>query len=138
MFWLLEIFPTWLWWLLLTAGILAFLFAQLVPLTAYQLPVKISSSVVVAGVIFVLGVLYADGRWQQAARDLQQQVAVAEAKSQQVNTVVQERVVVKTQIVKQRGAATVEYVVREVVKHDAGCVIPTEFVTAHNRAAQTP
>ena len=138
MFWLLEIFPTWLWWLLLLAGILAFLFAQLVPLTAYQLPVKISSSVVVAGVIFVLGVLYADGRWQQAARDLQQQVAVAEAKSQQVNTVVQERVVVKTQIVKQRGAATVEYVVREVVKHDAGCVIPTEFVTAHNRAAQTP
>lgn len=138
MFWLLEIFPTWTWWLLLTAGILAFLFAQLVPLTAYQLPVKIFSGVVVAMVIFVLGVLYAHGRWQQAARDLQQQVAVAEAQSQQVNTVVQERVVVKTQIVKQRGAATVEYVVREVFKHDAGCVIPTEFVTAHNRAAQTP
>jgi hypothetical protein len=100
------------------------------------LPIKIFGLVVVAAVIFILGLLYANGVWQQAARELQQQVAVAEAKSQQVNTVVQERVVVKTQVVRERGAATVEYVVREVVKHDPSCTIPPEFVTAHNRAAE--
>jgi uncharacterized protein (DUF427 family) len=85
-----------------------------------------------------MGLLYADGVWQQAARDLQQQVAEAEAKSQVVNTVVEERVVVKTQVVRERGAATVQYITREVVKHDTSCVIPPEFVHAHNRAAEVP
>jgi hypothetical protein len=138
MFWLLEIFPTWIWWLLLLCGLSGYFLSHIIPLTTYRLPIKISGLVVVAAVIFILGLLYADGVWQQAARELQQQVAVAEAKSQQVNTVVQERVVVKTQVVRERGAATVEYVVREVVKHDAGCTIPPEFVHAHNRAAEVP
>jgi uncharacterized membrane protein len=138
MFWILEIFPPWIWWLLLIAGFSGYFLARFVPLKSYNLLLKIISSVVVAAVIFIMGLLYADGVWQQAAKDLQQQVADAEAKSQQVNTVVQERVVTKTQIVKQRAAATVEYVVREVVKHDPSCVIPQEFVTAHNRAAEAP
>jgi len=138
MFWILEIFPHWFWWLLLLAGFFAYFLSHLVPIKAYQLPVKISGSMVIAAVIFILGLLYADGVWQQAAKDLQQQVAVAEAKSKEVNTVVEERVVVKTQVVKQRGSSTVEYIVREVVKHDSGCVIPPEFVTAHNRAAEAP
>jgi hypothetical protein len=55
-----------------------------------------------------------------------------------VNEVIKERVVTKTQVVKQRGEATVEYITREVVKHNAGCVIPPEFINAHNRAAETP
>jgi hypothetical protein len=138
MFWILEIFPHWLWWLLLLAGFCAYGLSHLVPLKIYQLPIKILGGVVVLAVIFIMGLLYANDVWQQAAKDLQQQVAAAEAKSQQVNTVVEERVVVKTQVVKQRAASTVEYIVREVVKHDAGCTIPPEFVTAHNRAAEAP
>jgi uncharacterized membrane protein len=138
MFWILEIFPHWLWWLLLLTGLSGYLLASFVTLKSYNLLLKIVSGVVVALVIFIMGLLYANGVWQQAAKDLQQQVAAAEAKSQQVNTVVEERVVVKTQVVKQRAAATVEYVVREVVKHDPSCVIPPEFVTAHNRAAEAP
>jgi uncharacterized membrane protein len=138
MFWILEIFPHWFWWLLLLAGFSAYFLSHLVPVKTYQLPIKILGGVVVLTTIFIMGLLYANGVWQQAAKDLQQQVAAAEAKSQQVNTVVEERVVVKTQVVKQRAAATVEYVVREVVKHDPSCVIPPEFVAAHNQAAEAP
>jgi len=138
MFWILEIFPHWFWWLLLLAGFSAYFLSHLVPVKTYQLPIKILGGVVVLLVIFVMGLLYANGVWQQAAKDLQQQVAAAEAKSQQVNTVVEERVVVKTQVVKQRAEATVEYVVREVTKHDPSCVIPPEFVSAHNQAAEAP
>lgn len=89
-------------------------------------------------VIFTLGLLYANGVWQQAARDLQHKVEVAEAKSQQVNEVIKERVITKTQVVKQRGENTTEYITREVVKHDNSCVIPPEFVSAHNMAAKAP
>jgi uncharacterized membrane protein len=138
MFWILEIFPPWIWWLLLIAGFSGYFLARFVPLKSYNLLLKIVSGMVVAAVIFIMGLLYADGVWQQAAKDLQQQVAAAEAKSQQVNIVVEERVVTKTQVVRERGASTVEYIVREVVKHDTSCTIPPEFVHAHNRAAEVP
>ena len=138
MFWILEIFPNWIWWVLLTAGLFSYFLSHLIPLKTYQLPIKIAGGTTVAVVIFILGLLYANGVWQQAAQELQAKVAIAEAKSQAVNEVIKERVVTKTQVVKQRGEATVEYITREVVKHNAGCVIPPEFINAHNRAAETP
>jgi uncharacterized membrane protein len=138
MFWILEIFPNWIWWVLLTAGLFSYFLSHLIPLKTYQLPIKIAGGTTVAVVIFILGLLYANGVWQQAAQELQAKVAIAEAKSQVVNEVIKERVVTKTQVVKQRGEATVEYITREVVKHNAGCVIPPEFINAHNRAAETP
>jgi len=138
MFWILEIFPSWFWWLLLLAGFSGYFLSHLVPLKTYQLPIKIVGGVVVLAVIFIMGLLYANGVWQQAASDLQHKVEVAEAKSQVVNEIIKERVVTKTQVVKQRGENTVEYITREVVKHDASCVIPPEFVVAHNRAAEAP
>ena len=124
--------------MLLTAGLFSYFLSHLVPLKTYQLPIKIAGGTTVAVVIFILGLLYANGVWQQAAQELQAKVAIAEAKSQVVNEVIKERVVTKTQVVKQRGEATVEYITREVVKHNAGCVIPPEFINAHNRAAETP
>lgn len=138
MFWILEIFPDWTWWFLLIAGLSGYFLARLVPLTQYQLPIKIFSGILVCVVIFIFGLLYANGTWKQAAEDLQAQVAAAEAKSQLVNEVIKERVVTKTQIVRQRGASTVEYITREVTRHDAACTIPPEFINAHNRAAETP
>ena len=138
MFWILEIFPNWFWWLLLVAGLSGYFLSHLVPVKTYQLPIKIVSGVVVLVVIFIAGLLYANGVWQQAARDLRHKVEVAEAKSQQVNEVIKERVITKTQVIKQRGENTTEYITREVVKHDNSCVIPQEFVIAHNTAAKAP
>ena len=57
MFWILEIFPSWLWWLLLLAGLTAFFLAWLVPVKTYQLPIKIIGGMVVCIVIFILGLL---------------------------------------------------------------------------------
>jgi uncharacterized membrane protein len=138
MFWIFKIFPDWIWWALLIAGLSGYFLSHLIPLKTYQLPIKIASGTLVAAIIFIIGMLYANGVWQQAAQELQAKVAAAEAKSQVVNEVIKERVVTKTQVVRQRGEATVEYITREVVKHNAGCVIPPEFINAHNRAAETP
>jgi len=138
MFWILEIFPSWFWWLLLLAGFSGYFLSQLIPLKTYQLPIKIVGGVVVAAVIFIMGVLYADGVWQQAAKDLQHKVEVAEAESKVVNTEIKEKVVYKTQVVRQRGADNIQYIDREIIKYDTTCVIPPEFVAAHNRAAEPP
>jgi hypothetical protein len=138
MFWFFKIFPDWIWWFLLLAGISAFLLSYFGPLKPYQMLLKIFGLVVVAITIFILGMLHADNTWKAAARELESKVAEAEAKSQQVNEVIKERLVTRTQVVRVRGDDIVKYIDREVVKTDSGCVVSPEFVSAHNRATEPP
>ena len=138
MFWIFKIFPDWLWPVLLVAAVIAFFASRLVPIKTYQLPVKIVSGIFIALTIFICGLHHADSRWQTAARELQAKVDVLQAQSQQVNEVVKEKLVIKTEVVKQQGKTVVEYIDREVVKHDTQCVISPEFVRAHNSASEAP
>ena len=135
MFWILKLFPDWFWWLTLIAGLSGYFLAHLVPLKQYQLPLIIVGALVTATTIFIFGLNYADQRWQQAARELEAKVAVAEAESKTVNAQVETKVITKTQVVKQRGETIVHYIDREVVKIDERCAVPPEFVSAHNKAA---
>lgn len=138
MFWIFKIFPDWIWWLLFLAGISAFVLSYLSLLKPYQVILKNAGLVVVVATIFIFGMLYADNTWKAAARELEAKIAVLETQSQQVNEVIKEKIVTKTQIVKVRGADTIKYIDREVTKTDSGCVISPEFVGAHNRAAEPP
>jgi hypothetical protein len=138
MFLILEIFPDWIWWLGFVAGLSSFALSYLLPLKPYALLLKIGGGVVVAAAIFIFGMLWSNSAWKQAAQELQARVQVAEAKSQTVNEVIRERVVYKTQVVRQRGEENTKYITREVVKYDNSCVIPPEFVQAHNTAAEKP
>jgi len=138
MFWIFKIFPDWLWPVLMVAAIIAFFMSHLVPIKTYQLPIKIIAGITIAVTIFICGLQYADNRWQQAAQELQAKVDIMQAQSQQVNEVVKEKLITKIQIVKQRGETVVEYVDREVVKYNDVCVIPAEFVRAHNSASEAP
>ena len=54
------------------------------------------------------------------------------------NVKIVEKVVTKTQVVKEKAQEVVKYVDREVVKYDNSCVIPKEFVKAVNDAAEPP
>lgn len=138
MFWIFKIFPDWLWPALLIAAIIGYFLSPLVSQKPYTLVIKNICSIVAILGIFICGALYADRTWQQAARELQAKVEIMEAKSQQVNEVIKTQVVTKLQIVKLRGEDTLHYIDREVVKTDAGCVISSEFIQAHNRAAEQP
>jgi len=138
MFWIFKIFPEWLWPALVLLGIIAFATAYLPQAKILSKPIKIIALVVVALGIFVNGMKYADSTWKQAAAELEAKVVEAEAKSAAANQVITERVVNKIQVVKVRGAQTTQYIDREVVKHDHSCIIPPEFVNAHNRAAEQP
>lgn len=138
MFWIFKIFPDWLWWLLLLAGIIGFLLSYLSLLKPYQVLLKNCGLAVVAAAIFILGMLYVDNTWKAAAQELERKVAELETKSQQVNEVIKEKIVTRTQVVKLRGDEIVKYIDREVAKTDVGCVISPEFIQAHNRAAEPP
>jgi hypothetical protein len=138
MFLIFKIFPDWIWWLGLLTGLSSFALAYLPLLKPYALLLKICGGAVVLLTIFIFGMLWSNNSWKQAAQELQARVAVAEAKSQTVNEVIQERVVYKTQVVRQRGEENIRYITREVIKYDNSCIIPPEFVTAHNTAAKAP
>jgi uncharacterized membrane protein len=138
MFLIFKIIPDWFWWLLLIAGLSGYFLSYLPLLKPHALILKIVGSITTAASIFIFGMLYCNNAWKQAAAELQTKVEIAEAQSQAVNTEIKEKVIVKTQLVKTRGADIIQYVDREVVKHDNSCVIPPEFISAHNRAAELP
>lgn len=135
MFWIFKITPDFIWMLIPVVGLASLLLSKLSVLYLYKSMLSLCGTVVLTFGVFMLGMLYANNQWQQAARELQAKVEVAEAKSQVINEVVKERLVTKTQIVKQRGETVVKYIDREVVKLDENCKIPQEFVRAHNQAA---
>lgn len=82
------------------------------------------------------GAISNEEAWLAKVKELEVKVAQAEAKSQEVNVQVVEKVVTKTQVVRERGKDIVQYVDREVVKYDSKCEIPKEAVTAVNQAAE--
>jgi hypothetical protein len=136
MFFIFKILPDWFWWLLLIAGLSGYFLSHLPLLKPYAFILKIVGPSITAASIFILGMLYCDNTWKQAAAELQAKVVALQAQSEVINTTVKEKLVIKTQVIKTRGDNIIKYVDREVTKHDTSCVIPAEFVQAHNRAAE--
>lgn len=90
--------------------------------------------------LFTLGVYFRGGlaieeEWRARVAEVEAKVAAAEAKSQEANVVIEKKVVTKIKTIKERGQIVRQYVDREIVKYDNTCVIPKEFVKAHNSAA---
>ncbi len=125
----------WFCGLLVLAGAIGYFGSRLLPTILHRKLSKIIGCVVVFLGIYLLGMKYVDNWWQAQAQKLQEQIAVAEKQSAAVNTVVEEKIVVKKQIIETRGKDIVSYIDREVVKYDTTCVIPKEFIEAHNKGA---
>jgi uncharacterized membrane protein len=136
--WILQFLPNWIFYVLLLAGVAAFLVTKFVKLLPNAQLIQAASATAVAISIYMIGAISNNDAWLAKIKDLEVKVAEAEAKSATANSEIVEKIVTKTQIVKQRGQDIVKYVDREVVKFDANCVIPKDFVAIHNQAAEAP
>lgn len=132
---LLKFIPVWFGWLLVLAGTTGYFASQLFPTIVYKKLSKIISCVVVFLGIYLLGMKYVDNWWLAEAKKLQEQIELAEKQSAVVNTVVEEKIVVKKQVIETRGKDIINYIDREIVKYDTTCVIPKDFVDVHNKGA---
>jgi hypothetical protein len=144
--WYLSLLPSIVFHAILTAGLL-FIFISMVLkvvpfISTYYIPIRI-----VGFVLFVAGVYFEGAMGIQAAmieqvKEMEAKVAAAEAESKQVNVKIQEKVVYKQQIVREKGAEVIKYIDREIVKYDTKfapggiCELPKEFFIAHNEAAK--
>jgi type VI protein secretion system component VasK len=139
--WILHFLPDsvilWFVNILLLAGILLTIagwFAHRIPLIyQYQLPFKI-----VGVLLLVLGVYFRGGyaietEWRERVTELEQKLKVAEAESAKVNEVIKEKIVTKTQVIREKGETIIQRV--EVLK-DAACPVPQEAIDVHNEAAR--
>ena len=136
--WFFNFIPGTLFYLLFLCAGTGYVVSLFLPHPVLKKQAKIASVAALAVSIYLLGMLYVNNWWKDKAAKLEQQVAELAAKSSETNTVIEKKYITKTEVVKVRGDDIVKYVDREVVKHDAQCVIPQEFISAHNRAAEQP
>ena len=107
----------------------------------YRLIQAVSVAVFLLGV-YLKGSYSTEMQWRERVAELQARVAQAEAQSTTANTVVQEKIVEKTKVVRERGRDIVKYVDREVVKKEEiikyieQCPVPKEIIDLHNAATE--
>lgn len=139
--WIIDWLPTFVVHMITLAGlaglVVSFLVSSLIP-TQYRLVAQVVSVLVFAFGLYIEGGLSNEDKWQARVKEMEAKVAQAEAESAKANTKIVEKVVKKLEIVKIRGDDIIQYVDREVAKYDSQCVIPKEFVKAHNNAAEQP
>ena len=140
--WILSYLPTWIFYAIVVMGILGVIASyvlSMVPLVnQYKIPLQVVSIVVIAFGVFIIGGVENELAWQAKVKELEAQVAVATAKSNETNTVVQQKVITKIQIVKQQ----VEVVKREIEVQkeyiNTDCKVNPTAVDLYNKAVADP
>jgi hypothetical protein len=146
--WILKWLPDWLFYAMLFAGVVGMLaswaFSFIPLIKQYNLPIKVVSIFLVVIGTYMAGAINNENSWLLRVKEMEAKVAQAEAQSAQENVKIVEKIVTKTQIVKERGQDIIRYVDREVVKYDTKfapggqCELPKEFIKAMNDAAEAP
>ena len=148
--WMIGLIPdavlNWAYWAIIIAGVTGVLAGWLgkwIPF--YGNYVKILQPVGI--VLLVLGVWLRGGydtemAWRAKVAEVEARVAAAEQKSQETNTVIEQKVVEKTKVIKGKTEYITQYLDREVVKKEEiikyieQCPVPKEIIDIHNQAAE--
>ncbi len=143
--WALSLIPDsfflWFTYILIAIGVGLYVISKLVtwlPLIAqYKLPAELSGVLLLVIGSFLFGSYGTEMAWRERVAELEAKVKVAEEKSQQVNTVIQEKIVTKIKVVKENV-----YVNREIIKEvagkqlDAQCTLPKSTISLHDSASR--
>lgn len=159
--WLLHLLPNWFFFALATLGTIIFVatyFLKYIPIPAlyvYRTTIQAASVLLIFISMFFAGVMYNENSWLERAKELEEKVKIAEEKSKEVNVVVEEKVVEKTKVVKEKGQDIIKYIDRwntkevikevegperirreEVIKYIENCPVPKEMIDIHNQATE--
>ena len=138
--WLLQLVPdsifVWITYLLFGAGVILYVASKLVswiPLMGqYRLPAELVGIVA----LVIAAYFYGGISYREQIAEMKQRVRIAEEKSQQVNTVIETKIIEKVKVVKQNV-----YITREIVRDTAGrqldaqCSLPRSTVSLHDSAS---
>jgi len=140
--WILKWLPFWIFYALLAIGLLGLAatylmrFLPIPGLYVYKTPIQLCSVALIVIGTYMSGAISNEEAWLAKVRELEIKVKEAEAQSAKENTVIVEKVVTKTNVIREKGKDIIQYVDKEVVKYDSKCEIPKEAVIAVNKAAE--
>ena len=143
--WVLALIPDsfflWITYLLIAVGVGLYVASKLVTwiplISQYKLPAELVGVVLLVVGSYLFGSYGTEMAWRERVRELEAKVKVAEEKSQQVNTVIETKIVEKIKVVKENV-----YVNREIIKEvagkqlDAQCTLPKSTISLHDSASR--
>lgn len=119
--WLLSLLPSWFAYAITTIGFLAVIASQFlmrIPAVAmYNSILRYGGFLLFVAGLFISGIAANEAKWQERINEMEEQVKQAKEQAIQQNVVVQEKIVEKTKVVKEKGDAVIQYVDR-LVKGD--------------------
>jgi hypothetical protein len=139
--WMIGLFPDWAFLAITAIGagmiVASWILKRISFISQYNFPIYVLGTA-----ITIAGVWFAGGRanqaaWEAKVKDMEAKVQVAEAKSKEVNTVIETRVVEKVRIVKEKTNAN-KQIIQEVAgaQLDAKCELPVSTVMLVNSASK--
>jgi hypothetical protein len=146
--WMLSLVPNWFYHLVTLAAVLILLASwvlRFIPfVSTYRLPLQVGGLLLLLFGVWMEGGIVNEAKWQAKVAEMEAKVRAAEEKSRETNTVIEEKIVEKVKVVKERARTQIQYVDRvvtqdkEVVKFVENCPIPQVIIDEHNKAATPP
>jgi hypothetical protein len=140
--WLLNWLPDWLFYAIGLIGVIGLVSTSLlrfIPIPSiymYKTPIQLVSIGLISIGVFMSGAIHNEEAWIARVKEMEVKVAEAQAKSAEENVKIIEKITTKTQVIKEKSDNNIRYIDREVIKYDNTCVIPKEFIKAHNDAVE--
>lgn len=151
--WMISLMPQdlmiWIYGVITVVGLLAYFSAvlarywpfKLVPVLG-QFPMlsQLIGAVLIILGIFLLGGYYNNLAWQTKVDELETKLKLAEQQANDKNVEVQEKIVEKTRVIREKGRDIIKYVDvevvknQEVIKYIENCPVPKEIINIHNQA----
>lgn len=138
--WFLQFVPDWFFYaisLIGLAGILATIFLRFIPqIYMFKSLIQAVSLFLIILSSFFIGMKFENQIWEARAEELKKKLEIAEQQSKEENVKIEEKIVTKTKVVREKADTIVRYIDKEIIKHDNQCNIPKEFVKAHNDSTE--
>jgi len=121
------------------AGTLSSLFIRYIPfLFPYATPIKVGGII-----LLVLGVWFRGGYdvemiWRERVKEVEAKLAIAEAKSQQVNTVIEKVFVDRVNVITETKVEIQKQIVEKEKLINSVCTVTPESINILNEAAKNP
>jgi len=114
-------------------------------LANYHLIMQVASVLILSAGLYFKGGYSTEMMWRERVAEVEAKLKLAEEQSKKVNTVIQEKIVNRTQVIKEKGEKQIEYIDKvviqkeDVVKYIEKCpAVPKSIIDEINKAAMPP
>jgi hypothetical protein len=108
----------------------------------YKLAIQVISLLILVLGVYLEGGLSDYKEWEFRVKEMEAKVAQAQADSANKNTEIQEKIVEKTKVIREKGRDIIQYIDKEVVKKEEvikyveNCPVPKDVIDTLNKAAE--